>query len=180
MLPTQDWTKSYYYKVCSATEQDGCKQLAADLKDYGEKKFAQQVHDYNKPQKPIGIGFIKRKPVEYLNLGSVPSLLTQADLAARQTLLAYTKESAYYLQNLNTIQNSYPVVLEGDTQKELLKLKLKVWGNKLALKGSRPEEGAMACYNLLNTTNCTHVLKAMNQKIYNVTESDLFLFQSMK
>ena len=94
---SKDASGDYYALTCSLEAMDNFTKAASGLLDYAKNDFSTQFSfENNTGLTPLGIGFIKYMPIEYIGLAPTATLVTDDVIATRKELTKSLDEAKYY------------------------------------------------------------------------------------
>lgn len=157
---------------CSINEIDKCITTAKKLLDYA-KDFGKQIENHEVFD---ALGTADYRPIERIGLDSSLSWVTPKVENYRRELSTNLKENQYYIEKLHSFYNGYPVKLDNVFFENANVILTKANDNIRTLMDSLT--GAIGCYN--EPENCEKIKAKIDDKLENITNSDLKFLENMK
>lgn len=177
---SKDAGGDYYATTCDLDNLDACKATASGLLDYARDYFPDQYSVVTGENvTTLGFGFYTSKPLRYVGLTPVPSLLDDQARKDRDALVASYQQQNCYAQKFESLVHGYPVSWQTSTQfYQQITDAYQVVKDNLALilgGGSISSKGLEACY--LTPDVCEDVVEDIQPNIQPVDFSFLEALQ---
>ncbi len=172
---SKDSSGNYYILTCDMQHMDNCVKTANGLLSYATDNFPTQFSfKDNTGLTPLGLGFAQYKPMSYTGLTPPPSYVTAQVQADREALATAYSDAQYYVQNLQSLLQGYPVALDNGSdlyQDAQLLYKDQQSNLNVLLNSSDPDQGAMGCYDFPD--QCDTLTQNLEAKLRVITGGDL-------